>query len=248
MSLLMWYFKKKLETWGYEDCEISYSLNSCQGDGVAWYGTLGDDNIRRLASRHLTKPPQIGAINRVLDKGVVSISITNISTHYHHFNTMRVDYDWDEDELTAFENEAVRDLFAAIEDDVVDCSKTLEREGYEIVFAQPYVPEMMRRYEHGDAVVEITKHPLEDGGYADLMEPVDQYMLIRDMINGKVVMYDLEVEVTWDGVSETRYMSDVTDMVDGHYWHQLARELLGEIRAENFPKEDAHAQDYEVAA
>lgn len=229
MNLITWYFNKKLETWGYGECDVNYSLGYCQGDGVAWYGGLDDSDIRRHALSKLRLPPQIAAINRILDKGALSVSIRKVGPHmYDHFNTMDVDHELDEDELTPMEQATALELIGAIESDVVDRSKELERDGYGIIEARPCEKELLRQYEHGDVVVQVWKHPPLDDMDNDWMDPADQYLFVRRMIRGEIELYDLEVEVSWRGVTSGHSVCEVSDTPDGRYWHELARELMRE--------------------
>lgn len=231
MSLMTWYFKKRLETWGYGDCEIYYSLNSCQGDGVAWYGTLDEDNIRRLAARHLGGA-QIAAINRVLDKGGLRLEIRCNDHHYSHYNTMSVDCELDEREMTTMEIATVDELFDAIKEDVVDCSRQLERDGYKIVFASPLDAEMIRRYQRDTVCVEIWKHPVDERYDMDgYLEPEDLYLFVRSLIRGEGEFYDLEVRIEDDNREyEPEWFGTASDVKDGRYWLTLAREMVHDAR------------------
>lgn len=233
MKLIAWYFKKKLETWGYGECDVSYSLGHCQGDGVAWYGGFDEESIRRLASRLFSPSRErIAAVRRVLDKGALNMSVRKCGPHmYDHFNTMEVSCEVDEDEITPFELNAVDELIKAIEEDVVDCSKVLERDGYGITGAYWHEDELLRQYEHGDAIVEVWKRSSEHDGMDDLMEPSNRYLFARSIIRGEVEIYDLELKIYVGGKPfESEWICDVSDAPGGSYWRSLARELLREAR------------------
>jgi hypothetical protein len=86
-SVVSKYFAVELEALGYPVDKVYWSLNYCQGDGMATYGTGGD--IKKLAHRLLDTPQKKAAITRAEDKGAIVLNIEGSSGHYHHWNTMR---------------------------------------------------------------------------------------------------------------------------------------------------------------
>lgn len=234
MNLLNWYFERCLETWGYGECRIGYSLGYCQGDGVAWYGKLAEADVLRMLPRLGLSASETGAIQRVVDD--INITISDINHHYHHWNSMEVDVEvLNEDVMSGAELEAVDVLLKALEKDVVALSKELESEGYRLIEASPSEPVTIRRYERENLVVEVRKHPVDDSvhGYG---EPADLLLLAQRMIRGETVRYDLEVKATWWGKEESCWIGSVEDAPDGRYWRSLALENLGEIGIEIRPK------------
>lgn len=231
MDLLTWYFERRLDSWGYGSCQPAYRLSHCQGDGVAWYGQLGDTDIIRMLPRLGMTPSQRGAIHRGLDKGI-SVEVSKIGpAMYDHFNTMecRIDLGGCADELTQFEEQTAELLAQAIDEDLVDRSRQLEREGHDIVEAMPAVPETIRSYGRGDLDVEIRKHP-PDEGLLDMVDGADCFLAIRRMMRGAVEVYDLEVEIVEHGASDSYWIGCVEDVPDGVCWRGFARELLRDAR------------------
>lgn len=111
------YLAHRLVENGYpaEDLTIYECSGFSQGDGVAWYGKLGEDDLKKLRVRYFQEAGGHGnettAYRRVLarfDKakletmfstyhGVddLKVEITQRGHHYHHWNTMCVDIDGD---------------------------------------------------------------------------------------------------------------------------------------------------------
>jgi len=105
------HFQNELVKHGYPaDLTIEYSLGYCQGDGMAFYGSLGVDDVQALMKRLFgTEQGSTDAVRRVKnlmaqkdidhminvlrDYGNCDLSITRNSfgQHYSHWNTMRID-------------------------------------------------------------------------------------------------------------------------------------------------------------
>ncbi|HDZ39957.1 MAG TPA: hypothetical protein ENH62_17075 [Marinobacter sp.] len=153
------YFKQRLEWLGYEDMECQYSLGHCQGDGVAFYGTVELNEI--LLKRVLYMGPNSTATSRF--KAITEyakwlalsqffrIEIQCIDSRYSHSGTMRVCIEVDEDDLEeAIESGSIPwvstadetvtnlcdELESMIEDDAKQVSRLLETEGYEFADAE----------------------------------------------------------------------------------------------------------------
>lgn len=153
------YFKQRLEWLGYEDMECQYSLGHCQGDGVAFYGTVELNEI--LLKRVLYMGPNSTAASRF--KAITEyakwlalsqffrIEIQCIDSRYSHSGTMRVCIEVDEGNLEeAIESGSIPwvstadetvtnlcdELESMIEDDAKQVSRLLETEGYEFADAE----------------------------------------------------------------------------------------------------------------
>ena len=136
MNLIKTYFTRQLAKRGYPTDDICYSLNSCQGDGMAWYGDIDEDALTCFADTLMTGTEK-AAVKRVINKGAtVTISRNNFATHYSHFNTMDVEGEsYYAEALTEFEEAAFDTFIEALAEDVVATSKALESDGYAIVEA-----------------------------------------------------------------------------------------------------------------
>lgn len=120
-------FQERLELLGYPTDNVGWSLGYCQGDGVAFYGQI---ETRKVIDRlYASEPERRESILKLWETGLFDMKITRSNSHYHHFNTMRVEmsenaYDTDDGFQLA---ESVRD---DIQSDVKDVSKELEEIGY----------------------------------------------------------------------------------------------------------------------
>jgi hypothetical protein len=126
-------FKTQLAEYGFEETEVYWSLGYCQGDGVAFYGRVHSENLKekdRSAKR------LIGALEAAGDS--LYIEITGASGHYHHWNSMTVEIEFenetDDEDLPArlkIARPALREnLEEYLAEKVKEISRELERSGY----------------------------------------------------------------------------------------------------------------------
>ena len=136
MNLIKTYFTRQLEKRGYPTDDINYSLNYCQGDGMAFYGDIDEEALIRLADT-LMKGTEKAAVKRAIDKGAtVTIDRNSCATHYSHYNTMTVIAEaCFGEELTDFEWASFQSFEQALEEDIKATSKSLEADGYAIADA-----------------------------------------------------------------------------------------------------------------
>lgn len=140
--------REYLSDLGYPTDDIRYRLGWCQGDGMAFYGTVSGENLRKLAKRLLTPAQRSSLFNTrypiygdpLVD--YVAIQITPADTHYDHWNSMNVDIDYqiysyqvDLDAKPKF-MAAVEALRDAIDEDVKTVSRYLERAAYDELEAE----------------------------------------------------------------------------------------------------------------
>lgn len=67
MNLIQIYFTRQLEKRGYPTGDICYSLNYCQGDGMAWYGDIEEGALIRFADT-LMKGAEKAAVKRAINQ------------------------------------------------------------------------------------------------------------------------------------------------------------------------------------
>lgn len=126
-------FKTQLAEYGFEDTEVYWSLGYCQGDGVAFYGRVHPESLKekdRSAKR------LIAALEAVGD--LLYIEITGAGGHYHHWNSMTVEIEFenetDDEDLPArlkIARPALREnLEEYLAEKVKEISRELERSGY----------------------------------------------------------------------------------------------------------------------
>jgi len=112
-------FKAKLETLCLPSDDIQWSLSSCQGDGVAFYGEI-DLNDYLIANKIAEEYKELfGGCMR-------DVEIKSNSNHYSHYNTMSVSYNCD-DEVDILADKFYDHIRAHIK----ELSIAFESEGYE---------------------------------------------------------------------------------------------------------------------
>jgi hypothetical protein len=140
-------FKYQLMDLGYPTDEVPWSLNYCQGDGVAFYGMV---DVSAVAKR-LLEPSEYEFLMDIRDEIRLDYEIVKNSFgyHYSHWNTMnvemtlesysdRLDFDgYGDDEVDTELSEKVEQLVLKLEelisDDIKSVSRKLEKSGYESI-------------------------------------------------------------------------------------------------------------------
>jgi hypothetical protein len=142
-------FAETLKEWGFPHDQVEWSLGYCQGDGVAFYGTI---NI----PTYLRKTKQTTKFRSLLNSPIVDIRAyiekNSYGYHYSHYNTMSVLVDADF-ELSATDNQCklAKLLEESLEEHVVEVSQTLERMGYaklDYITTREYIVEQIEINEY----------------------------------------------------------------------------------------------------
>lgn len=142
------HIKARLEPLGLPVGDIQWSLSSCQGDGVAFYGPIDLPRfIRTIYGRGRVRREQRYALGRAIFDGVgVKIIRNHLGHRYSHARTMVVETDYRDD------NPAVEDALEQFVEDATSFIRTLSNEcehaGYSILEAATD-PEALD--EHADA-------------------------------------------------------------------------------------------------
>ena len=216
------YFKEELALAGYSfhEVEVYWSLSYSQGDGMDFSGTVDREGVIRLYSR-LVSPISEARNERLwnaLCNGEVSVVVDRIQSHYHHYNTMRVEVEWDAETLradygfTKRQLDRLEDFRSAVEEDVKDTSKRLQGEGYKLLEAcNPFWfsmsrlwrdvhtgsrPAVVREFRRGDFVVEVSM--LENTEY-DGYGGDEDHSEVKRLVSGEVVSYNLRVRILEGG-------------------------------------------------
>lgn len=126
-------FKIQLAERGFPDVKVFWSLGYCQGDGVAFYGSVYPEDLKE-------KDPQAAKFIKALEKAgdVLSIAITGENNHYHHWNSMTVEIEFesetDDDEqpprLKIARPVLRENLEEHLAEKVREISRELEKSGY----------------------------------------------------------------------------------------------------------------------
>lgn len=126
-------FKEQLAERGFENVEVYWSLGHCQGDGVAFYGRVWAQDLKE---KDEMAKVLIERLERAGDD--ISIEITGASNHYHHWNSMTVEVEFNSeletDELPArlkIARPVWREEFEEyLSERVKEISRELEKSGY----------------------------------------------------------------------------------------------------------------------
>lgn len=159
--------EEKLQEKGYPDVEALYSLSYSQGDGMR-FETKKDQRIeatemKRLVQRLLNEEEQ-KIFHKLVEEGYsVTLEIYGTTHHYYHYNTMGVivesdAYYLDNEEVQKAGEahlKAVTDVLDTLEErvreDVKECSRELERLGYDIIerhYEDENIADMLVNNEH----------------------------------------------------------------------------------------------------
>lgn len=127
------YFATELQIRGLAGLDTHFSLGNCQGDGVAFEGsvTITPDSV--LAARTGEPDPEFPKF----PEGVVEIRVTLTSrdNHYTHWNSFSVDVLCETIDAEGFSDEIdpPADFEEAVTDYFRNLSRTFEKDGYEII-------------------------------------------------------------------------------------------------------------------
>ena len=157
-------FIQRLEEKGYPTNDIRYSLNNCQGDGMAFYGEIDLEEFIEKRHEELEKSLSKHDLRRVkyIAKEGLTIDIRK-SQYFHlydHYNTMIVEVNGYVDEYMSYRakdsdveemTNSVYELEEFIKYDVKDISSELESIGYNIA----------ENYENDEYIIEY----LEENNY-----------------------------------------------------------------------------------
>jgi hypothetical protein len=254
------HIRRRLEEHGYtdiEDDDIEWSLNYCQGDGVAFYGSVASPG--KLAQRAF--PGDSAKIDLIAlacaRDAEITIERNDMASRYAHAHTMTV-YDHDnrafepDDEMSAHERlrlaraEAVFEEFVDwIQEDIRSLSKTLEAECYKILEAgnPNWLADGVEHYgdrrchctvetwELDDATIEVRLYETDFYGSVDHDEDELNDLLDR-IIAGKTVYYDLMVAVLDEDGNEIGEAWAVRIEDDRNYRTDNFKDLVSELIAE----------------
>jgi len=146
-------FKTQLAEYGFEETEVYWSLGYCQGDGVAFYGRVYPESLKEKDSK---AKRLIAALEAAGDS--LYIEITGANDHYHHWNSMTVEIEFenetDDEEKPArlkIARPALREnLEVYLAEKVKEISRELEKSGYAEI-----------EYAHGEEAIRSELHERE---------------------------------------------------------------------------------------
>lgn len=150
-------FKTQLAEYGFEEAEVFWSLGYCQGDGIAFYGRVHSESLKE-------KDPEAKQLIVALEAAGddLYIEITGVNGHYHHWNSMTVEIEFESDAED-------KDLPARLK------------------IARPVLREELEKY-LGERVKEISRE-LEKSGYAEIEYRYDE-TAIREELQEREHLYE----------------------------------------------------------
>lgn len=122
--------------------KLYWSLNCCQGDGMAWTGSINMEKVaaRLIAAEEFTQA-EWEAVKDFFSNRDITTKVTHRDNYYYHYNTM--DLDWEDqrpEPESGFEQvcdshissilDKLQDL---VKEDIKDTSRFLEDKGYDII-------------------------------------------------------------------------------------------------------------------
>ncbi len=126
---------------GYPTEKIEWSLGYCQGDGMAFYGRLTEEDLVRVAERLYTQDSDMLKRVRSIAANIsVTVCRNGSGRHYSHYNCMTIEIlnevPMEPHQFLLFEaagdyNIFIDDLENDIQADVKELSKKLEKMGYD---------------------------------------------------------------------------------------------------------------------
>lgn len=128
-------FRDTLLNFGFnDDVVIEFSLSCCQGDGVAFYGSINFDKWIKTNEDKFT-PKELKRLKWLWSENGFNISVerNTYGYHYSHYNTMNIyvilDYykSYRGEELILNDTNKLEDIIAK---QVRELSQELEKEGY----------------------------------------------------------------------------------------------------------------------
>lgn len=125
-------FKMQLAERGFPHVEVFWSLSYCQGDGVAFYGSVYTQDLKE-------KDPCAAQFIKALEKAgdILSIGISGENNHYHHWNSMTVEVEFESEDdehlpprLRIARPVLRENLEEYLSEKVKEISRELEKSGY----------------------------------------------------------------------------------------------------------------------
>lgn len=157
-------FRYELESYGFDDDVIvEWSLGYCQGDGVAFYGSIDLEKVLPNHVDDFTKDElrRLYWLNKEFGVSIETVR-NSYGYHYSHANTMDVSIDCDyyiDYRQTEQYNEVLQKLEDIVLNDIQSLSHKLEREGYEFIERMESDEVIREFFEYNDDCYEF----IEDG-------------------------------------------------------------------------------------
>ena len=123
-------FAEHLESYGLPTNEIEWRLSWCQGDGVAFYGSIDIPVLLKKIGRWFEFETLVESYGLT-----ATIERNSYGNHYSHWNTMEVFIERDRDYILNAHRLKARSLWDLLKEMVVAHSRRLETSGYKKIEA-----------------------------------------------------------------------------------------------------------------
>ena len=164
--MLKSYFASKLADFGYPNQDIRYALDYRLGDGVAFFGCIEREQVRRIADRLLCEQGRkfFSANRAVIRKAIklgASFEILQLDVAgVEYANSMYVKCHMPESvALTPYQQSVVEVFVVLLREDVMATSAVLSTLGYSLLGATPPEETMRRVIVRGTHVVLVKELP-----------------------------------------------------------------------------------------
>lgn len=240
------YFKAYLDSKELPSADVRYSLNWCQGDGVAFYGDVDKEYVLRIAREHFLANGQVRryrAIDTAFRECSAQIRIDkNRDLHlYDHYNTMEVNFESRPSELS---EEDIEVLCKAVESDIEDVSQYLAQRGFSFREAECFESKLLHQQTTATGKLEVhLLPPTEDFDFDDAPDTLGLAELasfVDQCERGEVMRGDLVVtHIDANGAKRREKMFDLAiDPNDPRAWMNAADELCVELEVSRIEPAD----------
>lgn len=218
---------------GHNDLNVYWSLGHCQGDGIAFAHERGDrltdTAVRGYIERHYRGAGVIRfTLLRALTAGI-SLHISQDGRYYHE-QSMQVTADTDAVEGDEQAN-AVEDLAKTVNKAIVDISREIRDEAYEILGCLRFEDQVVREFRTPRYLLQV-KHCREELEWLDFdPETIDDLAagLVEEVCRVEVSIIDADPDGNEDVLAEHALGNVVLYKAGDHrYYREIVRELVNE--------------------
>lgn len=195
-------FEDQLEQLGFSDAEVSYSLNSCQGDGVSFTGKF---DLRTILERLHAQGNRDQALLYFYEQDLsdCKLVVTRGNGHYCHERSTNLDFCDDFYHLTETLNTphfAVSLLDEIVTNDYIAQCKKLESQGYDALLACLSDGETVFEFNGPNLQIEVKAKHCDDD-ISDYLSGDSEYDQedIDSYLRGEIAINAFELTIQVDG-------------------------------------------------
>jgi len=228
-------FEDQLEQLGFPDAEVSYSLNSCQGDGVSFTGKF---DLRTILERLYAQGNRDQALLYFIrqDLSDCKLVVGRSSLRYFHEHSTNLDFCDEFNHLTVSLDTpffVVSLLDEIVKNDYIDQCKKLESQGYEALLASLFDGETVFEFNGPNLQIEVKAKDYGDdisdflsGDSESDQEDIDSYLRGEIAINS----FELKVQVNDEEIFEDCFTQAYPKGKSREQARNYLREVLPALR------------------